>query len=41
MSYQSVNPYNGKLLKTFEHLSDKQVETAIESAAFSFEAGNR
>jgi succinate-semialdehyde dehydrogenase/glutarate-semialdehyde dehydrogenase len=37
MSYQSVNPYNGKLLKTFEHLNDKQVAAALESAAACFE----
>jgi len=37
MSYQSVNPYNGKLLKTFEHMSDKQVEAALDSAAVYFE----
>jgi succinate-semialdehyde dehydrogenase/glutarate-semialdehyde dehydrogenase len=37
MSYQSVNPYNGKLLKTFEHLSDKQVENSIRDAALCFE----
>ena len=28
MAYQSVNPYDGKILKTFEELSDKQLETA-------------
>jgi succinate-semialdehyde dehydrogenase/glutarate-semialdehyde dehydrogenase len=37
MSCQSVNPYNGKLLKTFDHLNDKQVETALEGAAVCFE----
>ena len=37
MSYQSVNPYNGKILKTFEHINDKQVETALRSAAVCFE----
>jgi succinate-semialdehyde dehydrogenase/glutarate-semialdehyde dehydrogenase len=37
MSYQSVNPYNGKLLKTFEYLSDKQVEAALDGAALCFE----
>ena len=29
MAYQSVNPYDGKILKTFEELSDKQLETAL------------
>ena len=33
MAYQSVNPYDGKLLKTFEELTDKQLETALETAA--------
>jgi succinate-semialdehyde dehydrogenase/glutarate-semialdehyde dehydrogenase len=37
MSYQSVNPYNGKLLKTFEHLSDKQLDSALATAAACFE----
>lgn len=37
MSYQSVNPYDGKILKRFEELSDKQLETAIETAATCFE----
>jgi succinate-semialdehyde dehydrogenase/glutarate-semialdehyde dehydrogenase len=38
MSYQSVNPYDGKILKTFEEMSDKQLETALETAATSFES---
>src|SRR5580704_3300494 len=33
MAYQSVNPYDGKILKTFEELSDGQLETALETAA--------
>jgi succinate-semialdehyde dehydrogenase/glutarate-semialdehyde dehydrogenase len=37
MSYQSINPYNGKLLKTFENLSDKQVDASIRDAALCFE----
>ena len=28
MAYQSVNPYDGKILKTFEELSDEQLEAA-------------
>ena len=36
MAYQSVNPYNGKLLKTFEELTDTQLETAIETASTCF-----
>ena len=37
MAYQSVNPYNGKVLKTFEELTDEQLETALETAATCFE----
>jgi succinate-semialdehyde dehydrogenase/glutarate-semialdehyde dehydrogenase len=37
MAYQSVNPYDGKTLKTFEELSDEQLEAAIETAATCFE----
>jgi succinate-semialdehyde dehydrogenase/glutarate-semialdehyde dehydrogenase len=37
MSYQSINPYNGKLLKSFEYMDGKQVEAALESAAACFE----
>jgi hypothetical protein len=34
MSYQSVNPYNGKLLKKFEELTDQQLEAALKSIPF-------
>ena len=37
MSYQSVNPYDGKLLKTFENLTDKQLDKALAAAASCFE----
>ena len=37
MAYQSVNPYDGKILKTFEELSDEQLETALATAATCFE----
>jgi succinate-semialdehyde dehydrogenase/glutarate-semialdehyde dehydrogenase len=37
MAYQSVNPYDGKTLKTFEELSDEQLEAAIETAVTCFE----
>jgi delta 1-pyrroline-5-carboxylate dehydrogenase len=37
MTYQSVNPYDGKILKTFEELSDTQLETALATAATCFE----
>jgi succinate-semialdehyde dehydrogenase/glutarate-semialdehyde dehydrogenase len=32
-AYQSVNPSNGKILKTFDELTDAQLETAIKTAA--------
>lgn len=38
MSYQSVNPYNGKTLKTFDELTDEQLETSITMAAACFDA---
>lgn len=37
MSYQSTNPYDGKTLKTFEEISDKQLEAAIATASACFE----
>ena len=36
MTYQSVNPYDGRTLKTFEELTDKQLEMALDSAATCF-----
>ena len=41
MCYQSVNPYDGKTLKTFEELTDSQLETSIKTAATCFEAWRR
>lgn len=38
MSYQTVNPYNGKLLKKFKELTDTQLERALKTAATCFEA---
>jgi succinate-semialdehyde dehydrogenase/glutarate-semialdehyde dehydrogenase len=36
MSYQSINPYNGKVLKTFKELTHKQLESALETAEACF-----
>jgi len=36
-AYQSVNPFNGKILKTFEALTNPQLEKAIKTAATCFE----
>jgi succinate-semialdehyde dehydrogenase/glutarate-semialdehyde dehydrogenase len=41
MAYQSVNPYDGKVLKTFEEFSDEQVERALQNAEQSFETWRR
>jgi succinate-semialdehyde dehydrogenase/glutarate-semialdehyde dehydrogenase len=41
MAYQSVNPYDGKTLKTFEELTDNQLEMALEKAAACFETWRR
>src|ERR1017187_4566342 len=41
MSYQSVNPYNGKVLKTFKELTDQQLEKALKTAATCFETWRR
>ena len=38
MTYQSINPYDGKTLKTFDELTDPQLETALETAATCFKA---
>jgi succinate-semialdehyde dehydrogenase/glutarate-semialdehyde dehydrogenase len=38
MTYQSVNPFNGKILKTFDGLTDNQLESALETAATCFES---
>ena len=36
MSYQSLNPATGKLLKKFDELTDKELETKIATAADLF-----
>jgi succinate-semialdehyde dehydrogenase/glutarate-semialdehyde dehydrogenase len=36
MSYQSINPFDGKTLKTFDTLSDGQLETTLAAAATCF-----
>jgi len=38
MSYRSINPSNGKILQTFEELTDKQLESAVETAESCFHA---
>ena len=36
MSYQSINPYNGELVKSFEEHTSQQLETAIANAEQCF-----
>ena len=36
-AYQSVNPYDGKTLETFEALTATQLEKAIKTAETCFE----
>jgi len=37
MSYQSVNPATGEVLRKFKEISNKQLETALKTAATCFE----
>ena len=37
MSYQSINPYSGELMKSFDEHTDQQIETAITTAATCFQ----
>lgn len=36
MSYQSINPNDGKIIKTFTQMSDIQLESAIAAAEDCF-----
>lgn len=36
MAYQSINPFNGELLRTFDQLTDAQVESALAQADDAF-----
>ena len=38
MNYQSVNPNDGKLLKSFEHLSSAQLEQSLATAESCFQS---
>ena len=37
MTYQSINPYNGEVLQSFDDISDRQLETALATASTGFE----
>jgi succinate-semialdehyde dehydrogenase/glutarate-semialdehyde dehydrogenase len=41
MTYQSINPFDGKVSKTFPELSDKQLESAMATAATCYETWRR
>jgi succinate-semialdehyde dehydrogenase / glutarate-semialdehyde dehydrogenase len=41
MPYQSVSPFNGELLQSFEELSDKDLESSIATAEKSFKTWKR
>lgn len=41
MTYQSVNPYNGAVLKTFDTFTDAQLETALAKASACFDIWRR
>ena len=38
MAYQSINPYDGKLLKTFKDVTDVELEGALVAANACFES---
>ena len=37
MTYQNLNPYDGKVLKTFNELTDDELESALDTAQIGFE----
>ena len=41
MTYQSVNPFDGKVSKTFPELTDKQLDAAIATSAACYETWRR
>ena len=36
MPYESINPYDGKLLELFKEHTDKELEAAVSTAATCF-----
>jgi len=36
MPYESINPYDGKLLESFKEHTDKELEAAVSTAATCF-----
>ncbi len=41
MPYQTINPYDGKTVQTFEELSDAQLEARLKAASHCFESNWR
>jgi succinate-semialdehyde dehydrogenase / glutarate-semialdehyde dehydrogenase len=41
MPYQSINPNDGKLLKSFEHMSSARLDEALAAAELGFQAWKR
>ena len=41
MTYQSLNPATGKLLKKFDELTDKQLEDKLAAAEKCFKTSGR
>ncbi len=41
MTYESVNPYDGTVLQSFEEMTDRQLEAALATAAACFEIWNK
>lgn len=41
MTYQSLNPFDGTILETFDELTDEQLESAVETAATCFGSWRR
>ena len=37
MTYQRINPYNGEVLKSFDDISDRHLESALATASTRFE----
>jgi succinate-semialdehyde dehydrogenase/glutarate-semialdehyde dehydrogenase len=36
MAYQTINPYNGEVLRTFDELTDEQLEAVLTKADNTF-----
>ena len=41
MAYKTTNPYTGEVLKTFETLSDQELEAKLQKAQTAFESWSK